>query len=76
MLGLWTGVWINRLPKKRILMGWDFAAALPIGIIPIAAFLYRLSIGLIYVVLVLMGRLSAFGAAWHGFLAEVVPASS
>ncbi len=33
MLGLWSGVGIDRLPKRQILMGWDFLAAMLIGIV-------------------------------------------
>ncbi len=76
MLGLWSGVGIDRLPKRQILMGWDFLAAMLIGIVPLAATMHVLSISLLYAVIVLLGCVSAFGAAWHAFLPELVNSDS
>ncbi|HEY7624498.1 MAG TPA: MFS transporter, partial [Candidatus Limnocylindria bacterium] len=58
LLGLFVGVWVDRLPRRPILIVSDIAAALVIGSVPLAAALGVLTLGQLYVVAFLGGLCS------------------
>jgi MFS family permease len=55
VLGLFIGAWVDRLPRRPILIASDVGSALAIGSIPLAAALGALTLGQLYVVAFLAG---------------------
>lgn len=55
VVGLFIGAWVDRLPRKPILVGSDIGSAIVIGSIPLAAALGRLGLLQLYVVAFLAG---------------------
>ncbi|MFN2521097.1 MAG: MFS transporter [Candidatus Limnocylindria bacterium] len=53
--GLFIGVWVDRLPRRPILIASDVGSALVVGSIPLAAALGMLSLAQLYVVSFLAG---------------------
>ena len=62
ILGLPAGVWIGRLPYRRVLVLADLAQAVAVGSVPVLAVLGLLRIWQLYVVLALARAGSLFGA--------------
>jgi MFS family permease len=60
LLGLFAGVWTDRLRRRPILIAADFGRAALLLLIPVAWQLDMLSIGLLYVVAFLSGSLAVF----------------
>jgi MFS family permease len=58
--GLFAGVWVDRLKRRPILIATDFARALALAFVPLAAMLGILSIWHLYVVAAVMGILTLF----------------
>src|SRR5579884_2292160 len=55
LIGLLAGVWVDRLPRRPILIATDLGRAALLGTIPLAALLGRLSMGHLYLVAALTG---------------------
>lgn len=73
LIGLFAGVYIDRMRRRPILMAADFGRALLLGSIPVAAALSALSIGYLDGVAFLVGCLSViFEAAYLAFLPALV----
>ncbi|MGC4189699.1 MAG: MFS transporter [Thermomicrobiales bacterium] len=68
LFGLIAGAWVDRLPKRMVMMVADVARAVLILGIPVAAALDVLSIGLLLVISFLVGLLSVFFNASYGAL--------
>ncbi len=60
LIGLLAGVWVDRLPRRPILIATDLGRAALLGTIPLAALLGRLSMGHLYLVAALTGVLTVF----------------
>ena len=60
VLGLPAGVWVDRMPYRRVLVVTDLAQMLLLGAIPVLAALDVLHIWQLYVVIVLAGTCSLF----------------
>ncbi len=60
LVGLVAGVWVDRLPKRRILIGGDLGRALLLSWIPLAAVLHVLRIEQLYGLAVLVGLCTVF----------------
>src|ERR1700682_2045342 len=60
LLSLFAGVWVDRLPRRPILIVADVGRALLLGSIPVAAFLGALRIEQLYLVGILTGALTVF----------------
>jgi predicted MFS family arabinose efflux permease len=60
LLSLFAGVWVDRLPRRPILIVADIGRALLLGSIPVAAFLGALRIEQLYIVGFLSGALTVF----------------
>jgi MFS family permease len=58
VVGLLVGVWVDRLPRRPILIASDIAAAVVIGSVPLAASLGVLTLAQLYVVAFLGGLCS------------------
>lgn len=75
VFGLFAGAWVDRMPRRRVLMAADTARLLAVGAIPVAAVTHRLSIPLLFIVGLASGiATSFFTAAYQAYLPTLVPA--
>lgn len=75
VLGLPAGVWVSRLPYRRLLVATDLAQMLLLGAIPVLATLHVLSVWQLYVIVLLVGICTLFDAvAANSFTPVLVPA--
>lgn len=73
LTGLVTGVWVDRLPRRAVLIVVDVLRALVLASIPLAALLGALSLAQLFVVAFVTAVLSAFfQAAYHAYLPGLV----
>ncbi|HEY8291581.1 MAG TPA: MFS transporter, partial [Thermomicrobiales bacterium] len=73
LVGLFAGVWVDRLHRRPILLITDFARGVLLLAIPLAALLGALTIGLLYAVAFLVGILTVFfDVAYQSFLPALV----
>jgi MFS family permease len=73
VIGLFVGVWVDRVRRRRLLVTLDLLAALAVASIPIAHLLGVLSLGQLFALAVVFGVLGTFwGPAWGAFLPTVV----
>jgi MFS family permease len=73
LLSLPAGVWVDRLPRRPILIGGDLGRAITLGSIPIAYALGVLGIWQLYVVGFLTGCLTVFfDVAYQSYLPSLV----
>ena len=74
LLSLPAGVWVDRFPRRRLLITADLGRALLLGSVPVAALLGWLRIELLYLVGIGAGALTAiFDVAYQAFVPQVVP---
>jgi len=72
-IGLLAGVWVDRLRRRPLLIAADLGRALLIGAIPLAAWLGRLDMALLYGVAALGGALTVlFNTADQSYLPALV----
>ena len=73
LVGLFAGVWVDRLRRRPIMVAVDIARALVLLTIPAAALLGELRIEQLYVVAVLVGVLTLlFDVAYRSYLPTLV----
>jgi MFS family permease len=73
LVGLFAGVWVDRLRRRPILIAADLGRALLLLMVPLAAMLGQLSLPLLYVVAFLTGTLSVFfEVAYNAILPSLV----
>jgi MFS family permease len=73
VIGLFVGVWVDRVRRRRLLVTLDLLAALAVASIPIAYLLDVLSLGQLFVLAIVFGVLGTFwGPAWGAFIPTVV----
>jgi MFS family permease len=73
LIGLFAGVWIDRLPRRPLLIVTDIGRALLFGSLPIIALLGWLHIEYLFLVAFLTGTLTFFfDAAYGAFLPTIV----
>ena len=73
LIGLFAGVWVDRLPRRPLLILADVGRALVLGSLPIMALLGWLRIDSLLLVAFLTGTLTCFfDAAYGAFLPSVV----
>jgi MFS family permease len=73
LLGLFAGVWVDRLRRRPIMIATDFGRAAILLLIPILWWLDLLQIEMLYLVSFIVGVQSlAFDIAWVTFLPAVV----
>lgn len=76
LVGLFAGVWVDRLRRRPILIGADVGRALLLASIPVAAMLDVLTIVQLYVVGFLVGVLTVgFDVAYQSYLPALVKRS-
>lgn len=73
LIGLFAGVWVDRLPRRPVLITGDLGRAVVLLSIPLAAALGGLSMLLLYAVGVLVGILTVFfDVAYQAYLPALV----
>lgn len=73
LIGLFAGVWVDRLRRRPILLGADLGRAVLLGSIPVAALLGLLRLEQLYVVGFLVGICTVFfDVAYQSFLPSLV----
>lgn len=73
LVGLFAGVWVDRLRRRSVLVAADLGRALLLGSIPMAAVFGVLRIEHLFVVALLAGVLTVFfDVAYQSFLPELV----
>src|SRR5437763_5254338 len=74
LIGLFAGVWVDRLRRRPVLIATDLGRALLLGSIPLAAFLHLLRIEQLYIVGALTAILTVFfNVADESFLPALLP---
>jgi hypothetical protein len=66
--GLVAGVWVDRWPRRRVLVAADLGRALLIGTVPVAAWAGVLHVWLLLAVGLLVGVCNVFGGVAHSAL--------
>ncbi len=73
LIGLFAGVWADRVKRRPLLIVTDIGRALLLGTIPLIALLGRLSMTQLYIVTFLTGLLTVlFDVAYQSFLPSLV----
>ncbi len=73
LIGLLAGVWVDRLPRRPILIGANLGSALLLGLIPITSVLGQLHMEYLYGVAFSVGSLNVFfNTAYFAFLPTLV----
>jgi MFS family permease len=73
LIGLFAGVWVDRMRRRPILIAGDVGRALILITVPIAAITNSLSIGQLYVVALINGILTLFfDVAYQSYLPSLV----
>jgi MFS family permease len=73
VIGLFVGVWVDRVRRRRLLVTLDLLAASAVASVPVAYLLGVLSLGQLFVLAAVFGVLGTFwGPAWGAFLPTVV----
>ena len=73
LIGLFAGVWIDRWPRRLLLIVADIGRALLLGSIPLMVFLGLLRIEYLYAIAFLVGALTLFfNVAYGAFLPSLV----
>jgi MFS family permease len=74
LLGLFAGVWVDRLRRRRLLIVADLGRALLLGSVPVAAVLGVLGMEYLYVVAFAVGVLTVFfDVAYLAYVPTLVP---
>lgn len=75
LVGLPAGAWVDRLPKRPVLVASDLGSALLLASVPVAAALGVLTVAQLVVVSLGLGAGSVFfRTAWAAYVPAVVPA--
>ncbi len=73
LVGVFAGVWVDRVKRRPLLIVTDIGRALLLGTIPVTALLGYLSMAQLYVVTFFIGLLSVlFDVAYQSFLPSLV----
>ncbi len=73
IVGLFAGVWVDRLRRRSVMIAVDIGRAIVLAIIPLAAVLGRLSISLLFGVALLVSILTVlFDVAYRSYLPSLV----
>jgi Na+/melibiose symporter-like transporter len=74
VLGLFAGAWVDRLPRRPIMMTADLGRAALLAVIPLLAWLDSLTIHALWIVAALVSALSVFfDVAYRSILPSILP---
>src|SRR4051812_40539235 len=74
LIGLFVGVWVDRLRRRPLMIWADIGRATLLGTVPLAALLGALHIEHLVLVALAVGALTAlFEVAYHAYLPSLVP---
>lgn len=75
VLGLFAGAWVDRLPRRPIMMAADLGRAVLLALIPLFAWLDQLTIHALWIVAALVSALTVFfDVAYRSILPSILPA--
>ncbi len=75
VLGLFAGAWVDRLPRRPIMMVADLGRAVLLALIPLFAWLDQLTIHALWIVAALVSALTVFfDVAYRSILPSILPA--
>ncbi|HYO30104.1 MAG TPA: MFS transporter [Thermomicrobiales bacterium] len=73
LVGLFAGVWVDRLPRRPLMIAADLGRAAIVAIVPVAWLLDRLTIDVLYAVALLAGTLTVlFDVAYLSYLPTLI----
>jgi MFS family permease len=73
LLGLPAGVWVDRLPRKAVMIVADVGRALALGSVPLAWAAHSLTLGQLYFVSLVVGVLTVFfDVAYQSYLPALI----
>jgi MFS family permease len=73
LVGLPAGVWVDRLPRRRVLIAADVGRTLALGSIPLASAIHHLVLLQLYAVALVVGVLTVFfDVAYQSYLPSLV----
>lgn len=76
VLGLFAGAWVDRLPRRRVLIASDLVRLAAVGVLPLAAAAGHLGIALLFASSLVTGAATCFfSAAYQAYLPAVAPAA-
>ena len=76
LFGLVAGVWIDRFPRRTILVGGDFGRGLILAVVCVAAMTGTISVPILMILMFAFGTLALTSdAAYQSFLPQLVPRS-
>jgi Na+/melibiose symporter-like transporter len=74
VLGLFAGAWVDRLPRRPIMMTADLGRAALLAVIPLLAWMDKLTIHALWIVAALVSALSVFfDVAYRSILPSILP---
>ena len=74
VLGLFAGAWVDRLPRRPIMMVADLGRAVLLALIPLFAWLDQLTIHALWIVAALVSALTVFfDVAYRSILPSILP---
>lgn len=74
LLGLPAGVWVDRLPRRSVLVAADLARAVALATIPLASVIARVTLAQLFVVVAVVGSFTVFfDVAYPSYLPSIVP---
>ena len=75
VLGVFAGVWVDRLPRRRLMIACDVVRALALATVPLAAAYHALTLALLFIVAIVTSVASVFfDVAYQAYLPDVVDA--
>jgi len=73
IVGLFAGVWVDRLRRRPVMIVVDIGRAIALGVIPLAAALGRLTISLLFIIALFVSILTVFfDVAYRSYLPSLV----
>jgi Na+/melibiose symporter-like transporter len=74
VLGLFAGAWVDRLPRRPIMMTADLGRAALLAVIPLLAWMDKLTIHALWIVAALVSALTVFfDVAYRSILPSILP---
>ena len=75
VLGVFAGVWVDRWPRRRLMIACDIVRALALGTLPFAAAFHALTLAQLFIVAIVTSVASVFfDIAYQAYLPDVVDA--